>query len=230
MRTFRHSTNETVRKRKIESARKKSTYQNVPLQVTAGLVPDMTSLQHAVSVRPPVTHARSSLPALKCGMYLAGTSTVSRDFGFLGRAFSRSHPDLGLPERITDWSDDHVIRALTDRSHDTVGNVIIGEGALRHFIESSATARRPIPLVNQGEAFDELAQVATEGQPAGSSAGGERPKFATYAETASGPSQVLVKFSPPCTNDVGQRWSDLLVCEAIAAEVLNDAGVMAVRA
>ena len=153
-----------------------------------------------------------------------------RPQGFLGRAFARTHPDLGLPERITDWNDDHVIRALTDRGDDTVGNVIIGEGELQRFIASSAKARQPVPLVNQGQAFDALAQAATEGQLAGSSAGGDRPKFTTYAETAHGPAQVLVKFSPPFASDMGQRWSNLLVCEAIAAEVLNEAGVMAARA
>jgi len=148
-----------------------------------------------------------------------------RPQGFLGRAFARSRPAPDLPERITDWNDDQVIRALTLRGHDTIGNIIIGEGAVQHFMVASAIESHPIPLADQGTLFDEMAQVATEGQPPGSSAGGERPKFMAYAETESGPRQVLVKFSPPHTTEVGQRWSDLLVCESMAARVLSEAGV-----
>lgn len=148
-----------------------------------------------------------------------------RPQGFLGRAFARSKPVPDLPERITDWNDDQVIRALTQRGDDTIGNIIIGEGAVRNFIAASAFEYLPIPLADQGTLFDEMAQVATEGQPPGSSAGGERPKFMAYAETGKGPRQVLVKFSPPRAGEVGQRWSDLLVCESIAAQVLGEAGV-----
>ena len=148
-----------------------------------------------------------------------------RPQGFLGRAFARSRPAPDLPERITDWNDDQVIRALTQRGEDTIGNIIIGEGAVRNFMVASAFEYRPIPLAYQGTLFDEMAQVATEGQPPGSSAGGERPKFMAYAETGKGPRQVLVKFSPPRSSEVGQRWSDLLVCESITVQVLSEAGV-----
>ena len=153
-----------------------------------------------------------------------------RPQGFLGRAFARNNPDLELPERITDWSEDHVIRALTARGDDTIGNAIIGEGSFQRFLETAAAAIEPIPIGIQGTSFDNLAKQATEGQPPGSSAGGERPKFTAYAELAGGgAAQVLVKFSPPYDSDVGQRWSDLLVCEAIAADVLSESAIPAAR-
>jgi serine/threonine protein kinase HipA of HipAB toxin-antitoxin module len=63
----------------------------------------------------------------------------------------------------------------------------------------------------------------------GSSAHGEHPKFTAIIESASGPTHVLVKFSPPNQSPVGQRWSDLLVAEHIAHEVLTEAGLPAAR-
>jgi len=149
--------------------------------------------------------------------------------GFLGRAFARSHPDLQLPERITDWNDDHILRALVHRGNDTVGNVIIGEEAVGRFIQSALNEISPIAFANQATEFERLAQEATEGQPAGSSAGGERPKFTAWVQTAEGPRQMIVKFSPPLSSEVGQRWSDLLTCEGIAAGVLLEAGIAAPR-
>jgi serine/threonine protein kinase HipA of HipAB toxin-antitoxin module len=40
---------------------------------------------------------------------------------------------------------------------------------------------------------------------------------------------VIVKFSPPIGTAVGQRWSDLLVAEHVAHEVLSGAGIPAAR-
>jgi len=150
--------------------------------------------------------------------------------GFLGRAFAMANRDLELPERVTDWNDDHMLRALSARGEDTVGNLLIGEGSLQRFL-SAAGPLTPIRLADQSLAFNHLAVLAVQGQPAGSSAGGEHPKFAAYVEHGSGKrAHVLVKFSPPLNSEVGERWSDLLACEAIAADVLHEAGIPAARA
>jgi serine/threonine protein kinase HipA of HipAB toxin-antitoxin module len=59
----------------------------------------------------------------------------------------------------------------------------------------------------------------------GSSAHGEHPKFAVLVKTPIGERAVLVKFSPPRSSAVGQRWSDLLVAEHLAHKVLRAAGL-----
>jgi hypothetical protein len=40
---------------------------------------------------------------------------------------------------------------------------------------------------------------------------------------------VLVKFSPPSNTPAGQRWSDLLVAEHLAHEILGEAGIASVQ-
>ncbi|HET8698549.1 MAG TPA: HipA domain-containing protein, partial [Gammaproteobacteria bacterium] len=61
----------------------------------------------------------------------------------------------------------------------------------------------------------------------GSSAHGEHPKFAVALQDADGTRHVLVKFSPRAETSVGQRWSDLLVAEHQAHEILRAADVPA---
>lgn len=153
-----------------------------------------------------------------------------RPQGYLGRAFARFHADLELPDRITDWNDDHVLRALCSRGEDTTGNLLVGEGSFHRFMSACATAPALVPVAEQGAAFDQLAALASAGQPPASSAGGERPKFTAYTTLPDGqPAHVLVKFSPPRSSEAGQRWSDLLICEALAGEVLSAGGIRAAR-
>jgi hypothetical protein len=69
------------------------------------------------------------------------------------------------------------------------------------------------------------AQAAVDGQPTGSSAGGEQPKFsAAVLQTDGIVKRVLVKFSPSGDSFSAQRWRDLLICESLALEVLRDSG------
>lgn len=58
--------------------------------------------------------------------------------------------------------------------------------------------------------------------PAGSSAGGEQPKFLALTEDGR---HVLVKFTPPRGTPFGERWSDLLHAESLASSVLAAHGV-----
>ena len=60
----------------------------------------------------------------------------------------------------------------------------------------------------------------------GSSAGGEQPKFCTVREDGQ---PVIVKFSPAGGSAPERRWADLLVCEHLALETLNEAGVPAAK-
>jgi hypothetical protein len=63
----------------------------------------------------------------------------------------------------------------------------------------------------------------------GSSAHGEHPKFTALLRRVDEYQHVLVKFSPPVSPAVGQRWSDLLVAEHLAHEVLSEGGIPAAR-
>jgi serine/threonine protein kinase HipA of HipAB toxin-antitoxin module len=69
--------------------------------------------------------------------------------------------------------------------------------------------------------------------PAGSSAGGEQPKFlAVLQGERSAPEvlqHVIVKFTPPHDTPFGQRWRDLLLAEHLAAQVLTRHGIAAAR-
>jgi hypothetical protein len=137
----------------------------------------------------------------------------------------RRYPELGLPERITDWHDGDVLTYLTRRGEDCVGNLLLGDESLQRYLGAGEAA--PIAPSARGGRYPELADAAIAGAPAGSSAGGEQPKFTTSLLLQAGIAQVLVKFSPPVADPVSQRWSDLLVAEHVASKVLGEVGVTA---
>jgi len=149
-----------------------------------------------------------------------------RPGGFLGRGVPGRYPELNLPQRTTDWTDDHYLLYLTRHGSDPLSDLVLGDAALNEFL---ATIAQRQPIRNRAQEFPRLLKAAIEGGLPGSSAHGEHPKFATFVEDARGPRHVLVKFSPPLTNPIGQRWSDLLVAEHIAHNVLTSDGVAACR-
>jgi hypothetical protein len=137
--------------------------------------------------------------------------------GFLGRAFSARFPELRLPPRLTDWSDDHRLMALARRGEDCVGDLIVGDESFDRFMVDTIEDAPP-------EEFAALA-IRSATELVGSSAGGERPKFAVFSQGR----HVLVKFVPDTTADVARRWRDLLWCEWKALELLAAAGRPAAR-
>ena len=118
----------------------------------------------------------------------------TRPQGYLGRAFNQRYgAQLGLPARLDDWNDSHVLRALMLQGSDLPGNLLVGQAARDLFV--NAAAPQPVPEQGKPQAYAELAPPP-RGELAGSSAGGEQPKFTAYAETsAAGPAHVIVKFS-----------------------------------
>ena len=152
-----------------------------------------------------------------------------RPQGFMGRAFPKQHADLALPERIGDWNDDDVLTALLRRGEDVLGNLLLGAESMQRFLQSLQRAPNIIPEVDRGAAYAQLAADALKGAPAGSSAGGEQPKFSALVERGGVPCHVLVKFSPPVASAADQRWTDLLFCEHTALEVLREARLPAVQ-
>jgi HipA-like C-terminal domain len=151
-----------------------------------------------------------------------------RPAGFLGRAVPQRYAELGLPQRVVDWSDDHYLRYLTQRGTDTVGDLILGDTALDGFL-AQQRQRQAIAVDDRDTNYQRLSGEVLAGRLPGSSAHGEHPKFLTLLEDRTGPRHVIVKFSPPIGTIVGQRWSDLLVAEHLAHEVLSGAGITAVR-
>jgi hypothetical protein len=151
-----------------------------------------------------------------------------RPQGFLGRAYAAQHADmLGLPTKLSDWSDADALRALMAHGHDAVGNVLLGDRARDHFL--SAPPPAAIPTRQKGAIYARLAQEATSGDRPGSSAGGEQPKFTALVQTPTNPCHVLVKFTLPEANPVTERWRDLLLAEHHALETLRAAGLPAAR-
>ena len=141
-----------------------------------------------------------------------------RPQGFLGRAFPKLHADLNLPQRIIDWTDDQVLTALALRGEDAVGDLVVGEESLRRFIQDP-----PVEVPSRGIAlhYERFAENAMTGTPAGSSAGGEQPKFALSIRSSVTRRHVLVKFSDRGDSPAQQRMRDLLVCESLALDVLS---------
>lgn len=151
-----------------------------------------------------------------------------RPQGYLGRAYNHQHGSrLGLPTRLTDWNDSHVLRALLQQGGDLPGNLLLGEAARDTFL--NAPAPQAIDRECKAQAYAELAAAAARGEIQGSSAGGEQPKFTTYAPLNDGPAHVIVKFTALTDTPVSERWRDLLLAEHLALEVLHGHGVAAAR-
>ncbi len=144
-----------------------------------------------------------------------------RPQGFMGRTFAHAHPELQLGSDPRHWNDDDVLRALTLFGDDLPGNLVLGEAAFQRFHTLAQRASR----VASAADYPRLAEQAMQGTHGGSSAGGEQPKFCTT--TAGRP--VLVKFSPAGDSLVDQRTRDLLVCEHLALQTLQAAGLPAAR-
>ncbi len=150
--------------------------------------------------------------------------------GFVGRAFVRTcHQELGLPPRSNDWQEDHALIALVRRGEDTMGNLVVGQESLERYFRMVQATGRAITAEARSESYPCLAQEAMAGQPVGSSAGGEQPKFTATIKQSGMVQNVLVKFSPPLGSEEGRRWADLLVCEHHALQVAQQAGIAAAQ-
>jgi hypothetical protein len=149
-------------------------------------------------------------------------ATDMRPQGYLGRFFPQLHADLGLPERITDWSEDHSLYAIARRGEDIVGNLLIGEESLSRWL-ALPKEEVCIPDADRVDRYESLAGLAVAGAVPGSSAAGEHPKFAAFVgDSRVEARHVLVKFS------TSQRWADLLLAEHLASVALREADHSAV--
>jgi len=142
----------------------------------------------------------------------------ARPSGFLGRHFAATHADLRLPSRLMDWSDHHILLALSRRGEDLPGSLLVGEESFARW------QALDMPVIARAD-YPDLARATTAGLPPGSFAGGERPKFGAFVDGR----HVLVKFAvrAGAGDVVARRWCDLLVLEALALDVVSARGVPA---
>lgn len=139
-----------------------------------------------------------------------------RPQGYLGRIVARSvHETLAMPADPRDWSDDDVVYYLARQGSDCGGNLIVGDDSLR--IHQSAMLEPEAPLTEKGlaAAYAAIAADAARQAVAGSSAGGEFPKFIVQRQGPAGSrtTGAIVKFSGAADTSTMRRWADLLVCE-----------------
>ena len=142
----------------------------------------------------------------------------ARPSGFLGGHFAAANRDLRLPPRLSDWSDHHILLAMSRRGEDVPGNLIVGEESFARWQELRPVSR------NRGD-YPALAQATIAGHPPDSSAGGERPKFGVLVEDH----QMLVKFAGRggLGDVVARRWCDLLILEGMALQIVASHGIPA---
>ena len=144
----------------------------------------------------------------------------ARPSGFLGQHFAATHADLRLPPRLMDWSDHHILLAMSRRGEDVPGNLIVGDGSFARW------QALDIPVRTRSD-YPNLAEATIAGHPPGSSAGGERPKFGAFVDGR----HVLVKFAARGGDGdiAARRWCDLIVLEALALNVVSARGVPAAQ-
>lgn len=146
-----------------------------------------------------------------------------RPAGFLGRAWVREHAAAhGWTVDVNAWSEDQVIEAALQQPWDTRGNLGLERIA--------AAADAAVPAAQRQRLYAERAAKVLNGEMVGASADGEQPKFTAVVDD--GQEQplrpVLVKFSPYLTDDpAAQRWGDIMVTEAVAAQVMTLNGMSA---
>lgn len=148
-----------------------------------------------------------------------------RPQGFLGRNFAHRYgSDLGVSDDPQAWSDADVIHVLSQRGYDQPGDLILGEPAYRRFLMFRHQAEdRFLPDSQIEQTYRDRAADALSRGIAGSSAGGEFPKFMASRMLGGRKVDVIVKFSGEDDSPAVRRWSDLLICEHIALETLNEA-------
>ncbi len=152
----------------------------------------------------------------------------ARPNGFLGSGVPGRFPELALPPRIADWTDDHFLVYLTQRAPDNIGDLVLGESSIERHL-SSPPEFEVIDATQRATRYSACADAAMSGSAPGAPAHGEQPKFLARLDEGGRRTHVLVKFSPPRASETGQRWADLLLCEHLAHQLLASSGISSCR-
>lgn len=139
-----------------------------------------------------------------------------RAHGFLGRLHAQRLRQPWLQGDPESWKLEDVLYAAA-YLQDEPGAIMLSPFDILKY-------PAPLPAAPDAlrDALDARADDVAQTLSAGSSAGGEQPKFLTIVEPGQ---HVLVKFTPPRGTPYGERWHDLLHAEALANAVLSDHGV-----
>jgi hypothetical protein len=151
-----------------------------------------------------------------------------RPQGFLGRLFARRvAEDLGTPLDPALWKSEDFVLALLRHGSDGPGDLVLGETGLQQALQSILAPAETLPMGARAARYPQWAEDVLRGDPVGSSAGGEQPKFAITLREGQALRPVIVKFSEAASAPSARRWSDLLVCEHLAGEALRNHGIPA---
>lgn len=146
-----------------------------------------------------------------------------RPQGFLGRNFAHQFAAiLQVDEDVTRWGEDDVLHALNLLGWDQPGNYVLGEHALRRFLDEQQKGSYFLADDAVAVEYPSRALQALNFGAADSSAAGEFPKFIARRLLNKKPTHVIVKFSGADGSPQEQRWSDLLVCEHLALTTIAD--------
>jgi hypothetical protein len=120
-----------------------------------------------------------------------------RPQGFLGRGLARMLArDFAVSANPGEWDDDDVLHVLAQRGVDTSGNLILGDVALRHWLQDKAAPPALMAEADLASAYALRANQASTLGAVGASAAGEFPKFTALRELAGSQTpHVIVKFS-----------------------------------
>ena len=144
--------------------------------------------------------------------------------GFLGRELARVRPDF--PTEPDDWSLAQVLYMAANHQTDPPGAFELGR------VMGEVIPKAPHDIAARLVHYDALTTSINSRLPAGSSAGGEQPKFTTTVPADGHPlhaKHCIVKFTPPRGTPFGERWHDLLQLEHLAGEVLRQHGIAAAQ-
>lgn len=150
--------------------------------------------------------------------------------GFLGRNFVRSRPELKLGPDPAVWGFAERLLAMLEYGTDVPGSYLLGLQAILDANSGAENAEEEAVTDKERLAtYEARSRESLAGETAGSSAGGEQPKF-TAVRTHEFPDcfRVIVKFSGALSEPVGRRWADLLWAESKALAILERHGVEAV--
>ena len=145
-----------------------------------------------------------------------------RPQGFLGRQYTRVRPDF--PADPDTWTAEQVLYLAVNHIDEPPGAFQVGE------VMGRIVPEAPIDLKARAQHYESLVQTIQTALPAGSSAGGEQPKFLVETSDVVGGGStryrhLIVKYSPPRGTLFGERWHDLLRLEHLALQVLGSHGL-----
>ena len=154
-----------------------------------------------------------------------------RPQGYLGREYVRFFAeDIGAPPDISLWQANDIVLGLLHFGSDLPGNLLLIDRSeqqnLTSLLEEFRTAYDAPDTRNT--VYPIYAEESDRLSNPGSSAAGEQPKFtATLMHDDARIEPVIVKFAPlDSSNPTTQRWANLLVCEQLASQVLNEHGIL----